>query len=60
MSLGGGTVDHDINNAISAIESHTEPVKLDEVLMEKQRAIIQEQKEIEDLFQKDPFQKLRS
>lgn len=59
MSLGGGTVDHDINNAISAIESHTEPVKLDEVLMEKQRAILQEQKEIEDLFQKDPFQKIK-
>mgnify|MGYP001171286588 FL=1 len=59
MSLGGGTVDNDINNAISAIESHNEPVKIDEVLMERQQAMLQEQKEIEELFQKNPLQKIK-
>ncbi|XBW35138.1 hypothetical protein QEN19_000701 [Hanseniaspora menglaensis] len=59
MSLGGGTVGNDINNAISAIESHTEAVNINESLLEKQKDMMKEQQEIESLFMKNPNQKIK-
>ena len=59
MSLGGGTVGNDINNAISAIESHTDTIKLDESLMERQKAMMREQQEIESLLTKNPNQRIK-
>lgn len=59
MSLGGGTVGNDINNAISAIESHTETTKISESLIEQQQAMMRQQEEIESLFLENPNQRIK-
>lgn len=59
MSLGGGTVGNDINNAISAIESHTENTKISESLIEQQKVMMRQQQEIESLFLQNPNQRIK-